>query len=107
MNEMSSPADSRRSPRAQISLSCTLRRRTGSPIPAQTLAVGPDGVRLSSQRPLAVDETVGFDLPDLDMRIHANARVLRQERLNVYVLRFEGLPEPMARRLHALAINSR
>ena len=30
-----------------------------------------------------------------------------QQRLNVYVLRFERLPEPMVKRLHALAINAR
>jgi hypothetical protein len=41
------------------------------------------------------------------MRVNGQARVLRAERANVYALRFEGLPEPMARRLHALAINAR
>jgi hypothetical protein len=88
-------------------MSCTLRRRTGSPIAAQTLEVGPDGMRVSSSRPLAVDETVDFDLPNLDMRVSGHARVVGQQRLNVYALRFERLPEPMARRLHALAVNAR
>jgi hypothetical protein len=96
-----------RAPRAQIALPCTLRRRTGSPIPAQTLRLGPRGMQVTSPRPLALDETVEFDLPNLDMRVSGRARVLRQERGNVYALRFEGLPEPMLRRLHALAINSR
>jgi hypothetical protein len=100
-------ARTRHAPRAHVSLPCTLRRRTGSPIPAQTVDVGPDGMRVASQRPLAIDETVDFDLPNLDMRVSGHARVLRQHRLNVYALRFEGLPEPMARRLHALAINER
>jgi hypothetical protein len=96
-----------RAPRAEIALSCTLRRHIGSPIPAQTLNVGPRGMRVRSPRPLRDDETVGFDLPSFDMRISGRARVIRQERPHVYSLRFEGLPEPMTRRLHALAINAR
>jgi hypothetical protein len=107
MQGMADHGESRRSPRAQIALPCTLRRRTGSPIPAETLDLGPDGMRVSSPRPLAADETVDFDLPNLDMRVCGHARVLRQQRLNVYVLRFERLPEPMVRRLHALAVNAR
>jgi hypothetical protein len=62
---------------------------------------------VSSPRPLAADETVTFDLPDLDVRVTGSARVTSQQRLNVYVLRFERLPEPMIRRLHALAVNAR
>lgn len=96
-----------RAPRAEIELSCTLRRGVGSPIPAQTLNVGPRGMRVRSPRPLRDDETIGFDLPNFDMRINGRARVIRQDRPHVYSLRFEGLPEPMTRRLHALAINSR
>jgi hypothetical protein len=64
-------------------------------------------MRITSQRPLTEDETVDFDLPNLEMRIAGHARVLRHPRAQVYVLRFEHLPEPMSRRLHALAINSR
>ena len=96
-----------RAPRAQITLSCTLRRQIGSPIPAQTLDVGPRGMRVRSPRPLMTDETIGFDLPDLDMRVTGQARVICEERPHVYALRFEHLPEPMVRRLHALAINAR
>jgi len=96
-----------RSPRAEVHLPCTLRRRTGSPIPAQTLQLGPRGMRVRSQRPLCPDETVDFDLPDLGIRVNGRARVMRAERPNVYALSFEGLPEPMVRRLHALAINER
>lgn len=99
--------DGRGSPRAQVALSCTLRRRTGSPIAARTVEVGPEGMRIASPRPLAADETVTFDLPELDIRVYGAARVTSQQRLNVYVLRFERLPEPMVKRLHALAINAR
>jgi hypothetical protein len=96
-----------RAPRAQIALTCTLRRQIGSPIPAETLDVGPRGMRIRSPRPLMADETIGFDLPGLDMRLSGSARVICEERPHVYALRFERLPEPMLRRLHALAINAR
>ena len=96
-----------RAPRAQIALPCTLNRTVGSPIPAQTLDVGPRGMRIRSPRPLMTDETIGFDLPDLDIRLNGRARVIGEERPHVYALRFEALPEPMVRRLHALAINAR
>lgn len=95
-----------RAPRAQIALSCTLRRQIGSPIPAETMDVGPRGMRIRSPRPLMADETIGFDLPDLDVRLNGRARVIAEERPHVYALRFEGLPEPMVRRLHALATNA-
>lgn len=96
-----------RAPRAEIALSCTLSRQSGSPIPAQTVDVGPRGMRIRSPRPLMADETIGFDLPNLDMRLNGRARVIVEERPHVYAMRFEGLPEPMVRRLHALAINAR
>ncbi|MDP2713107.1 MAG: hypothetical protein Q8O56_17995 [Solirubrobacteraceae bacterium] len=96
-----------RAPRAQVALPCTLSRQVGSPIAAQTIAVGPRGMQVRSPRPLVTDETIGFDLPDLEMRISGRARVLGEERPQVYALRFENLPGPMTRRLHALAINAR
>ena len=104
---MATAAAETRAPRAEIALSCTLRRRIGSPIPAETLNVGPRGMRIRSPRPLCEDETVGFDLPNLDIRVSGRARVVRQELPHIYSLRFENLPEPMMRRLHALAINAR
>jgi len=97
----------RHAPKALVTMSCTLRRSIGSPISAQTLEIGPRGMEVRSQRPLSLDETVGFELPDLGMRVSGRARVLRIERANVYALRFEGLPEPMVRRLHVLAITER
>ncbi len=96
-----------RAPRAAIAMTCTLRRRTGSPIPVETLDLGPEGMRVTSARPLTADERVDFDLPNLAMRVAGQARVLRQQRAHVYVLRFERLPEPMSRCLHALAVNAR
>jgi hypothetical protein len=92
-----------RPPRVRIALSCTLRRRAGSPIAADTLELGPDGMLVIARRPLADDEILDFDLPNLKTRVGGRARVLRQQRPHVYVLRFERLPEAMYRCLHALA----
>jgi hypothetical protein len=103
---MSVMVDSR-APKAPVTMSCTLRRSIGSPVSAHTLEIGPRGMQVRSQRPLSLDETVGFELPELGMRVGGRARVVRIERSNVYALRFEGLPEPMVRRLHALAITAR
>lgn len=96
-----------RAPRTEIELSCTLRRHIGSPITVQTMDLGPRGMRIRSPRPLMTDETVSFDLPNLDMRVNGRARVIGEERPRVYTMRFEGLPGPMIQRLHALAINAR
>ena len=96
-----------RAPKAPIVMGCTLRRTIGSPVRAETLEVGPRGMQVRSQRPLSLDETVGFELPDLGIRVNGRARVVRIERANVYALRFEGLPEPIVRRLHALAVAQR
>ncbi|HEU0316245.1 MAG TPA: PilZ domain-containing protein [Solirubrobacteraceae bacterium] len=96
-------------PRAQIAVSCTLRRRRGSPLVVETLDLGPSGMRVTSARPLAEDETVEveLDLPGLGIRVAAQARVLRQQRPDVYGLRFERLPEPISGCLHALALDAR
>ena len=96
-----------RAPRAEVALTCTLRRSVGSPIAVMTISVGPRGMQIRSPRPLMTDETIGFDLPNLDIRINGRARVLGADRPHVYALRFEGLPAPMIQRLHALAINAR
>jgi len=96
-----------RAPKARIALGCTLRRSFGSPIPADTLEIGPRGMQVRSARPMGLDETVAFEIPDLGIRVGGTARVLRIDRANVYALRFEGLPEPMVRRLHALATSER
>src|SRR3954466_434279 len=90
--------DRRHAPRAAIALPCTLRRRAGSAINAQTVDLGPDGMRVTSPRPLALDEVLRFDLPLEDAPLDGRARVLRQEGLKHYALRFEGLVEPARER---------
>ena len=83
--------------RRAIVLRCTLMRGAGSPIAASTIDLGPTGMRVTTERPLAVDETLGFDLPCGDVRIRGDARVVCQERPHVYAVRFARLPQPMER----------
>ena len=80
-----------------VSLRCTLAREAGSPIPARAIAVGPTGMRVATERSLALDETVSFDLPCGDVRICGHARVVCQERPDVYAVRFGPLSPPMER----------
>jgi hypothetical protein len=79
-----------------------LRRRSGSPIDARTVNVGPGGMCVSTPRPLALDEVLDFDLPLADAdHVDGRARVLRHEGHGAYALRFEGLLEPDRARLMA------
>jgi hypothetical protein len=83
-----------------MAIRCVLRRRTGSAISVQTVNVGPGGMCVMTRRPLAIDEVLEFDLPLADAgNLDGRARVVRQERHDVYALRFEGLPEPTRERL--------
>lgn len=80
-----------------VELPCTLERDAGSPIHAETIDLGTTGMRLTSARPLALDETVAFDLPVREEHIRGQARVVCQERPDVYALRFDRLTQPKAR----------
>jgi hypothetical protein len=71
---------------------CTLSRKTGKVVEAKTLDVGPGGMRVHTQRPLAIDELLEFELPE-HARINGRARVLREQAYRVYALRFEKLGE--------------
>jgi hypothetical protein len=93
----------RRQPRAELRVACTLSRRKGGPISGQTLDVGPGGMRVSTNRPLAIDEVLHFDLPIEQDRLDGDARVVREHAPNVYALRFEHLAEAAVNRLQAIA----
>ena len=97
-------AERRGSPRIELSVDCTLRRRSGSSIAGRTVEVGVGGMSVSTARPLATDEVLHFDLPlapgDV---VDGQARVLREVAYGVYALRFEGLHEPVRERLAAVA----
>ena len=80
--------------RRQALVDCTLSRRRGGPVYGCTLDVGGGGMRVTTDRPLAVDEVLDFDLPLTDeQRVAGHARVLREQGQNVYALRFEDLPD--------------
>ena len=95
-------SERRRSWRTEISLECTLSRRTGKVVEARTLDLGPGGMRISTNRPLAVDEVLEFELPER-ARINGRARVLREHGYRIYGLRFEKLGEEARAELSALA----
>ena len=84
----------RTSPRAEVSLGCTLARRRGGPIAGATVDIGNGGMRVRTERPLAVDERLEFDLALTAGPLHGGARVLREQAPRVYALRFEDLGVP-------------
>ena len=101
---MAAMNDRRRSPRAAIAVPCTLRRRTGSAIPACTVDLGPGGMCVATGRPLASDELVSFDLRlQGEQHLDGWARVLREEGYGVYALRFERLAAGIEDQLRQLA----
>jgi hypothetical protein len=80
----------RRNPRAQLALALILRRHRGSPVSGRTIDVSTDGARVTTDRPLRVDELLAFDLAVAgDEHVDGRCRVLRQQGLNQYALRFE------------------
>lgn len=95
-------AERRSAARVPLAVECVLRRDKGSPIPARTVDVGPGGMSVSCERPLATDELLHFDLPLGDGEVDGDARVLREQGYHVYALRFEALGAPARSRLDAL-----
>ena len=71
-----------------MTCSCTLRRRAGSPVAAETLDLGPTGMCVRSPRPLMVDEVVEFEL---EIGPGGLARVMRQDSGTKYAMRFEEI----------------
>jgi c-di-GMP-binding flagellar brake protein YcgR len=96
-------SERRRTWRTQIALECTLHRRTGKTIDAQTLDVGPGGMRIKANRPLSVDEVLEFELPER-ARIHGRARILREQGYRIYAVRFEKLGDEARAELAELAL---
>ena len=96
--------DRRRTWRTEIALECLLHRRTGKTIEAQTLDLGPGGMRVKTNRPMAVDETFEFELP-ARARINGRARVVDERGYRVYGLRFEKLGDEARAEIAALAAN--
>jgi c-di-GMP-binding flagellar brake protein YcgR len=97
---MYSMTERRNTQRVSLSLPCTLRRPTSSPIWAETIDVGEGGMSVRAARPLREDETIEFDLAEAD--VSGRARVVRHGGPRVYGLRFEGLQDQVRARLTSL-----
>jgi hypothetical protein len=87
---------------AQLALPCTLCRAAGSPIASKVLDLGISGMRVYSQHPLGLDESLAFTVEHAGDRLRGSVRVVCQERPTIYALRFERLPEPDARMLKSM-----
>jgi hypothetical protein len=92
----------RRGWRTEVSLECSLHRRTGKMIDGRMVDVSPGGMRVHTNRPLSIDEVLEFELPDRD-RVNGRARVLREQGYRIYALRFEKLGEEARAEIAALA----
>jgi hypothetical protein len=101
------PANQRQSPRIPIDCPMTLLRRHGAPVGGHTEDVGPGGASIVVDRPLGIDEELGFDLILGEVHLDGRARVLRQHGSNRYALRFESLDAPAVDLLTDAAIRSR
>lgn len=89
--------EQRTTTRARLDCPVTLMRRRGNPVSGHTEDLGPGGARIVVDRPLSIDEEVAFAL-DLGtgLQVDGRARVLRQQGLRVYALRFEQLASSAA-----------
>jgi PilZ domain len=95
-------SERRRSWRTDVTFECVLSRKTGKMIEAKTMDIGPGGMRVHTNRPLAVDELLEFELPER-ARINGRARVLREQGYRVYALRFEKLGDEARAEIASLA----
>jgi hypothetical protein len=86
------PSERRRSWRTEITVVCQ----------AETLDLGPGGMRIHANRPLAPDEVLEFELPE-HARINGRARVLREQGYRIYALRFEKLGDEARAEVATLA----
>ncbi|HEX6023202.1 MAG TPA: PilZ domain-containing protein [Solirubrobacter sp.] len=102
LSAVGAPSDRRRSWRTELSVVCHLSRRTGKVIEARTLDIGPGGMRIHSDRPLAPDELLEFELPE-HARVNGRARVLREQGYRIYALRFEKLGDEARSEISVLA----
>jgi PilZ domain len=93
----------RRSPRAEIRCGCTLQRRAGSPVAAETVEIGPAGMRIRARRPLMVDEVLHFEL---EIGPGGLARVMREDAGSRYAMRFEELADDARAELVRLTTTS-
>lgn len=90
---MASPdfGERRLCPRAAVALDLRLERPVGNPVSARTRDLGVYGAQVVSRRPLRIDEELRFDLelPPGGRHLTGTARVVRQDLVDQYALRFE------------------
>ncbi len=75
-------------------------------IAAQVIELSLDGVRVVTPRPLVVDETLLIDIACGEQHVTARARVVCQERPDIYALRFSALSQPMFDRLNDILLRA-
>jgi hypothetical protein len=94
-------SEQRATRRTNVALELLLARKVGQPIVATTVDVSVGGARVMSERPLRIDEQLRFDCDLPAAHLDGTARVLRQDRHNVYALRFEQVRPDMVAELRA------
>jgi len=99
----SSGVERRTDSRVRLAVDVTLSRGRGGPIVGRTLDVGAGGMRVATNRPLAIDELLSFHVPSESDLIQGRVRVLREHAHSVYALRFERGPDDAVGRLSRLA----
>jgi PilZ domain len=79
--------------RVPVQVEVRLERKVGRAVSARTVDISPGGARVTSERPLRIDEELRFNfgLPVDGVAVGGVARVLRQDRHNLYALRFENV----------------
>jgi hypothetical protein len=96
--------EQRTAARVRLELDCTLSRAKGGPVAGRTLDISAGGLRAATRRPLRVDELLDVELA-LDggaTVVSGQVRVMREEPLSVYGLRFEHLAADAAGHLSRL-----
>lgn len=99
-------AERRGSARVKLEFPLTLSRAKGGPVTGRTIDISSGGMRVSTGRPLRVDECLDLQLglDDGAAMVTGTVRVMREEPLHVYGLRFENLAAGSFDRLTRLAV---
>src|SRR3954447_7045592 len=97
---MATNAELRRVSRVQRVIGVELTRAHGNPVQSRTRDICVGGMCVETERPLMIDEVLGFHL---ETGIEGTVRVLREHMPNVSALRFEELTGDGLARLERLA----
>src|SRR3954453_12959253 len=97
---MATNAELRRGARVQRVLGVELIRSHGNPVQSRTRDICVGGMCVETERPLAIDEVLAFQL---ETGIEGTVRVLREHLPNVFALRFEELSVGAVSQLEQLA----